>query len=198
MGINYFRWDTADFGAEEYWHGLLRHDRSHSPGFDEIQQTISELKSLGREALMARYDAALGLCYDNDSAWALTIQPGQPKLKYSGEMVPWYGVMAASHAGVDIVDATQDLSRYKVVCAPVMYIVSAAQADRIRSFVEGGGTFIAGFRLGVKDEHSRIVSTPLPGLLRDVMGVELFDYEPIYSEKQTVVFTGPLAGADAE
>ena len=23
MGINYFRWDTANFGAEEYWHGLL-------------------------------------------------------------------------------------------------------------------------------------------------------------------------------
>lgn len=147
---------------------------------------------------MAPYDAALALCYDNDADWALTIQPGQPKLKYSGEMVSWYGAMAASHAGVDIVDATQDLSRYKVVCAPVMYIVTAAQADRIRSFVEGGGTFIAGFRLGVKDEHSRIVSAPLPGLLRDVMGVELIDYEPIYSEKQSVQFTGTLEGANAE
>jgi beta-galactosidase len=198
MGINYFRWDTANFGAEEYWHGLLRHDRSHSPGFDEIQQTMRELKSLGREALMARYDAALALCYDNDAAWALAIQPGQPRLKYSGEMVPWYGAMAASHAGVDIVDATQDLSPYKVVCAPAMYIVSAAQADRIRAYVEGGGTFIAGFRLGVKDEHSRMVATPLPGLLRDVMGVELVDYQPIYSEKQTVAFSGALAGANAE
>jgi beta-galactosidase len=198
MGINYFRWDTANFGAEEYWHGLLRHDRSHSPGFDEVAQTMRELKLLGHEALMARYDAELALCYDNDAAWALAIQPGQPKLKYSGEMVSWYGAMAASHAGVDIVDATQDLSRYKVVCAPVMYIVSAAQADRIRGYVEGGGTFIAGFRLGVKDEHSRMVATPLPGLLRDVMGVELVDYQPIYSEKQTVAFTGPLAGANAE
>jgi beta-galactosidase len=198
MGINYFRWDTADFGAEEYWHGLLRHDRSKSPGFDEIQQTMSELKALGREALEAKYDAALALVYDNDSAWALAIQPGQPKLKYAGEMVPWYGAMAASHAGVDIVNATQDLSRYKVVCAPVMYIVSAAQAERIRSYVQGGGTFIAGFRLGVKDEHSRIVNTPLPGLLRDVMGVELIDYQPIYSEKQMVEFKGPLAGANAE
>jgi beta-galactosidase len=50
----------------------------------------------------------------------------------------------------------------------------------------------------VKDEHSRIVDTPLPGLLRDVMGVELIDYQPIYSEKQGVKFAGPLAGADAE
>lgn len=198
MGINYFRWDTANFGAEEYWHGLLTHARTHSPGFDEIQQTIRELKSLGREALTARYDAHLALCYDLNSDWALTIQPGQPKLKYLSELLPWYGSMAASHAGVDIVDATQELSRYKVVCAPVMYVVSARQADRIRSYVQGGGTFIAGIRLGVKDEHSQIVSTPLPGLLREVMGVELVDYQPIYSEKQRVKFAGPLAGPEAE
>ncbi|HEX6496399.1 MAG TPA: beta-galactosidase trimerization domain-containing protein [Acidobacteriaceae bacterium] len=76
--------------------------------------------------------------------------------------------------------------------------MSAAQADRIRAYVQGGGTFIAGFRLGAKDEHSRMVATPLPGLLRDVMGVELVDYQPIYSEKQSVAFTGPLAGANAE
>lgn len=198
MGINYFRWDTTNFGAEEYWHGLLKHDRSHSASFDEVQQTILELKSFGSDALRARYDADLALCYDPVSDWALAIQPGQPKLKYLSEILAWYGAMAASHAGVDIVDATQDLSRYKVLCAPVMYVVSTQQADRIRHFVEAGGTFIAGFRLGVKDEHSRIVDTPLPGLLRDVLGVELADYQPIYSEKQNVQFAAPLAGANAE
>ena len=198
MGINYFRWDTANFGAEEYWHGMLRHDRSHSPGFDEMQRTIRELKSLGHDALHAGYDADLALCFDPNSSWALAIQPGHPKLKYLSETLSWYGAMGASHAGVDVVDATHDLSRYKVVCAPAMYLVAQKQADRIRAFVQGGGTFIAGFRLGVKDEHSRIVETPLPGLLRDVMGVELIDYQPIYSEKQGVKFAGSLAGADAE
>lgn len=198
MGINYFRWDTTNFGGEEYWHGLLRHDRTPSPGFDEIKQTIKEMKSLGPDALNARYAAEVALCFDSASDWAFNIQPGQPKVKYLSEILPWYGSIAASQAGVDIVGATQDLSAYKMVFAPAMYIVSERQAARIRSFVQNGGTFIAGFRLGVKDEHSRIVDTPLPGLLRDVMGVELFDYQPIYSEKQGVKFAGPLAGADAE
>jgi len=198
MGINYFRWDTANFGAEQYWHGLLQHDRSPSPGFAEIRDTIRDLKSLGQDALTARCHAALALCYDNDSAWALTIQPGQPKLKYFDEIVSWYGSIASSHAGVDIVNAAQDLSHYRVVCAPLMYIVSPEQAESIRAFVKAGGTFIAGFRLGVKDEHSRIVPTPLPGLLRDVMGIQLIDYQPIYSEKQGVQFTGLLAGSAAD
>ena len=47
MGVNYFRWDTATSGAEEYWHGMLNHDRSKSPAFDEMLQTVRELKTLG-------------------------------------------------------------------------------------------------------------------------------------------------------
>ncbi|MBB5056718.1 beta-galactosidase [Granulicella aggregans] len=198
MGINYFRWDTANFGAEEYWHGMIRHDRSHSPGFDEMRQTIKELKSLGHEALNAPYVAEVALCFDSNSDWALTIQPSQMNLKYATELMTWYGCVGASNAGVDIVDATKDLSQYKVLYAPVMYIVTKQQAERIRSFVQGGGTFVAGFRLGVKEENDRVVDTPLPGLLRDVMGVEVLDTQPIYSEKQGVKFSGMLAGNEAE
>jgi len=199
MGINYFRWDTADFGAEEYWHGLLNHDRSRSPGFEEVQRTIREMKSLGPDLLNASYVADLALCVDPNSGWAFVIQPGQPKLKtYLMNLIPWYGAIAAAHAGVDIVDATKDLSAYKVLFGPLMYVVSRQQAERIREFVQNGGTFIAGMRLGVKDEHSRIIEMPLPGLLGDVMGVTVQDYQPIYSEKQRVRFSGLLAGPDAD
>jgi beta-galactosidase len=197
MGINYFRWDTETAGAEQYWHGILQHDRLPSPGYDEIKQTIREMKLLGHEALHARSEAGIALCVDYSSGWALSIQPGQPEVKYMTEVSTWYGVAAPAQAGIDIVDAAGDLSQYKVLLAPAMYVVGARQAAAIRAFVQGGGTFIAGFRLGVKDEHSRIVEVPLPGLLRDVMGVELFDYQPVYSEKQSVEFTGALAGPSA-
>jgi beta-galactosidase len=72
--------------------------------------------------------------------------------------------------------------------------VSARQAENIRNYVRGGGTFVAGFRLGVKDESSQIVNMPLPGLLRDVMGVTLKDYVPVYTEKVGVAFEQQLAG----
>ena len=197
MGINYFRWDTANFGAEEYWHGLLRHDRSNSPGFDEIIQTIRELKQLGTEALNASYTADAALIFDYSSDWALGIQPGQPKLKYSSEIIAWYTAATAAGASLDIVEATTDLSRYKVVIAPVMYVVSAAQAQRIQAYVQGGGTFIGTYRLGVKDETSHIVGTPLPGPLAAVMGVTVEDYLPIYSDPQSIAFGPQLKAPDA-
>jgi beta-galactosidase len=198
MGVNYFRWDTANFGAEEYWHGLLNHDRSKSIGFEEIKQTVKELKSLGREMLESSYVANTALVFDLDSDWALQIQPGQSKLTHLSHLISWYASVAAAHAGIDVVRADADLSRYKAVLAPLQYVLSEKQAANIRSFVEGGGLFVTSFRLGVKDESSQIVRTPLPGLLRDVMGVTIKDYVPIYWEKIGVKFSSPLAGPDGE
>jgi beta-galactosidase len=199
MGINYFRWDTATFGAEEYWHGLLNHDRSKSPGYEEVKQTIQDLKGLGAPLLHSPYAAEAALCFDYDADWATTIQSGHPKIKYTTEVSLWYSSLWAGHVSLDIVTAAKDLSRYKILFAPHMYIVSEEQAKAIREFVRGGGVFVAGFRLGAKNPESQMVKTPLPGLLRDVMGVTLVDYVPLYTEKQSVKFGGGLlAGPDAE
>jgi len=42
------------------------------------------------------------------------------------------------------------------------------------------------------------VNMPLPGLLRDVMGVTLKDYVPIYTEKVGVAFEQQLAGREGQ
>ncbi len=198
MGVNYFRWDTATFGAEEYWHGMLNHDRSKSPGFEEIKQTVKELKTLGPELLNSRYVAEMALIFDYDCDWALKIQPGHHALSYMEQVTSWYGSISPSHTGIDVIAPGVDLSPYKIVFAPVVYVLSEAQADRIRSFVQNGGVFVTNFRLGAKNESSQIVRTPLPGLLRDVMGVTVADYAPIYAGKQGVSFSSVLSGPDGE
>ena len=198
MGVNYFRWDTAKFGAEEYWHGLLNHDRSKSPGFNEIVRTVKELKSLGKAALESTYVADTAFSFDLDSDWALSIQPGNRKLSYAAQLMGWYGSVASANLGTDLVTLDGDLSKYKAVFAPVQYVVSAKQAESVRNYVRNGGIFVTNFRLGVKDQSSQIVDMPLPGLLRDVMGVTVKDYVPIYNEKLGVQFGAELAGQDAE
>jgi beta-galactosidase len=198
MGVNYFRWDTATFGAEEYWHGILNHDRSKSPAFDEIKQTVKELKQLGTDALNSSYPADIAVVFDHDSDWALQIQPGHSGLSYTTQFTTWYGAIASNHSGIDVIAPATDLSPYKIVFAPVPYVLSEAHAATIRTFVQKGGIFVTNFRLGVKSENSQIVKTPLPGLLRDVMGVTLEDYVPIYSAKQGVKFGSALSGPDGE
>jgi beta-galactosidase len=198
MGINYFRWDTATFGAEEYWHGILNHDRSKSPAYEEIRQTVKELKALGQEVLYSQYAAQTALVFDYDCSWAVKIQPGHYALDYMTQVTSWYGAISASHTGIDVIAPEADLSPYKIVFAPLAYLMSEKQAAKITSFVQAGGMFVTNFRLGVKTESSQIVRTPLPGLLRDVMGVTVADYVPIYSAKNAVKFAPGLAGPDGE
>jgi beta-galactosidase len=198
MGVNYFRWDTAKFGAEEYWHGMLNHDRTKSPGFDEMVETVKAMKALGREALESSYVAETALSFDLDSDWALAVQPGNRKLSYREQLMMWYSALASANTGTDLIHLDEDLSKYKAVFAPVQYVLGERQAENIRKYVRRGGTFVAGFRLGVKDENSRIVDMPLPGLLRDVMGVTVKDYLPVYAEKVGVKLGPELGGADAQ
>ncbi len=198
MGVNYFRWDSARFGAEEYWFGMLNHDRSKSIGFDEMVRTVKEVKSLGREGLESSYVAEIAISFDHDSSWALSVQPGNSKLTYMAQLMAWYGSVASANSGTDVIHLDEDLRKYKAVFAPVQYVVSEKQAENIRKYVREGGTFVAGFRLGVKNESSQIVNAPLPGLLRDVMGVTVRDPVPVYTEKVGVKFGSQLAGAEAQ
>jgi beta-galactosidase len=198
MGVNYFRWDTATFGAEEYWHGMLNHDRSKSPAFDEIKQTVKELKALGPDLLNSQCIAQTALFFDYDCSWALKIQPGHYALNYGEQITAWYGAISASRTGIDIVGPGDDLSGYQLVFAPIVYVLSEAQAERIKKFVSNGGVFVTNFRLGAKTETSQMVRSPLPGPLREVMGVTVEDYVPIYSGTQGVKFSSLLSGPDGE
>jgi beta-galactosidase len=198
LGVNYFRWDTATFGAEEYWHGMLNHDRSKSPAFDEILKTVKELKALGPEILNSQYAAETALLFDYDSSWAIKIQPGHHALSYTDKITSCYASMSPSHTGIDVIGPNDELGKHKIVFAPVMYVLSEKNAASIRTFVQNGGVFVSNFRLGVKNEYSQIVRSPLPGPLRDVMGITVEDYVPIYSGKQGVKFSSLLAGPDGE
>jgi beta-galactosidase len=114
------------------------------------------------------------------------------------QVTAWYGAISAAHTGIDVILPGVDLSNYKIVFVPYPYVMAEEQAERLRKFVQAGGVLVAGFRLGAKTSSSQIVRTPLPGLLRDVMGVTVEDYVPIYVQGQGVKFASTLAGPDAE
>ena len=197
MGINYFRWNTENAGAEEYWHGLLNHDRSKNPAFEEVVQTIAELKKLGSGMLHAPVVAEAAVTFDADSGWAVEIQPGQRDLKYADEVTLWYGALWSGHIGLDCVGPNADLSQYRIVLLPLQYVLTATHAEKLTRFVEGGGTLVTGYRSGVKNERNQVIATPRPGLLREIAGATVVDYVPMYSGTQSVQFSGALAGPDA-
>ena len=71
-----------------------------------------------------------------------------------------------------------------LVFAPALYVLDEVSADCLRRYVENGGTLVVTTRSGVKDEANATVNAPLPGLLADVCGVEVEEYDALHPEVQ--------------
>jgi beta-galactosidase len=177
--IVYFRWRTARFGTEQYWHGMLDHHGQPRRRYQELQSIGAELKQVGEQILEAesRPQVAMLLCYD--TRFAFQAQSNHTDFKYSEIFAGYYKALHRRNVGVDIVPPTADLSRYRLVLAPALHVLDQNEADNLSRYVENGGTLLTTARSGVKDEANAVVDMPLPGLLADICGVEVDEYEAL-------------------
>jgi beta-galactosidase len=195
-GIVFFRWRTARHGTEQYWHGLLDHDARPGRRYEEIKGMGAELRRIGDQILGAAVKPQVALLNSYDSRFGFRIQPNNPQFHYGRHFRQIYRAFYQKNTPVDIVAPTADLSVYKLVVVPAMYILKEDVAANLRHFVGAGGTLVVTPRTGVKDEANAVVNLPLPGLLADLCGVIVEDYDALSQDiPQSVEFLVPeLAG----
>jgi beta-galactosidase len=81
---------------------------------------------------------------------------------------------------VDILDMEQDLSTYKLVVAPMLYMLRPGVAGRIRRFCEAGGTFVTTYWSGIVDANDLCILGGFPGPLRGVLGIWAEEIDALY------------------
>ena len=175
--IVYFRWRTARFGTEQYWHGVLYHHGQPGRRYDELKAIGSELQRAGGKFLGAENRNLVAMILSYDTRWAFQGQPNHTDFKYPALFTSYYKALHRRNVGVDILPPDADLSRYRLVIAPAVYVLPEKAADKLRGFVQNGGMLIATARTGVKDEANAVVNRFLPGLLADICGVEVDEYD---------------------
>lgn len=89
---------------------------------------------------------------------------------------------------VDIVSAAAPLSRYKVVIAPGLNVISPSLGRRLAAYVRAGGHLILGPRSGMKDEYDRLNVERQPGPLVKVLGGRV---QQFYALDAPVTVSGP-------
>jgi len=190
--IVFFRWRTARFGTEQYWHGLLDHDATPSRRYEEIKRMGAEIQESGDEIFGAQIKSQVAMLLSYDSRFAFQIQPNNPRFSYPEHFHQIYRAFYQRHASIDIAAPNADLSSYKLVIAPALHLVTGVIADNLKRYVQGGGTLVVTQRTGVKDESNTIVNQRLPGLLAEICGVEVEDYDSLSSHIQNCLeFTIP-------
>ena len=79
---------------------------------------------------------------------------------------------------INFLSDTADFSGYRLLIAPLQYLMDPELVQRYRSYVRDGGTLVLTMRTGVKDRNNQCVSDrPLPGELQDILGLEIYEYD---------------------
>ncbi len=125
-----------------------------------------------------------------DSRWAQQIQPGVKDFDYDRQLHDFYDAFRRDGVNVDVAFPPSDLSAYRIVVAPALYVTDQALSDKLHAFVKNGGTLILTFRSGVKDEHNVVTDHTLPGPFADIAGVAIHEFDPQINEEQEILGLG--------
>lgn len=161
-------------GACEKLHGaVIDHVGTNKTRvYREVARLGEELDILGGAILGARTTAKVAIYFDWEIWWSVECSAGPScELKYKDEIFNYYEAFHKMHIPVDLVGPEDDLGKYRVLVAPILYMTKPGYDENIRHFVKNGGTFITTFFSGVADEHDLILTGGYPGKLRDILGI---------------------------
>jgi beta-galactosidase len=199
--VCYFRWRTARFGTEQYWHGVIDANGRVGRRYEEVSALAAELDSLGQRLAGVRPHADVALLHDYDSRFALQVQPTNPVLAYEETVQKHYESLRRLGLGVDVVLPHADLRRYRVVVAPGLFVLDEETAAALAGYVEGGGALVLAPRVGVKDRCNAVPERPVPAWLDELAGLEVVDYASVAEHAtariagvEGVAFAGEVRG----
>ncbi|MDD3197836.1 MAG: beta-galactosidase [Eubacteriales bacterium] len=172
-------------GACEKFHGaVIAHvGTGNTRVFREVSQLGDELAELGDQIIGAENKSDVGIIFDWDNYWALEYTSGpNADLKYVDQIHQYYKYFYDRNISVDMIPIDADFSKYKLIAAPVLYMVMQGVRESLEKFVEAGGTLITSFMSGIVDQSDNVHLGGYPGPLRQLTGVWVEEIDALAPE----------------
>lgn len=197
--VQYFQWRKSR-GCMEKFHGaVVDHEGSENTReFREVADVGNALAKLD-DVVGTTVHPEVAVIRDWENQWAIRegarIYLGE-NAKYREQVDAHYRHFWQAGIPVDVIDQTAELSCYKLVVAPMVYMLRPGFAGRLKRFVERGGSAVMTCWSAVVDESDLCYLGGVPGDgLREVFGVweeECQAYYPHESVGITATDGNPL------
>ena len=184
--VLFFQMRQSAAGQEKFHGAVISHSgRTDTRIFREISELGAELKKLGGSITGAKTRCEAGIIMDWSNWWALENNSGPTvDMDYIKELHRYYRALYSNNIQVDFLKTTSDLAGYKVIFAPLLYMLPADTAERLIRFTENGGTLVATYMSGWADEDDRFVYGAYPGLLREVLGLWVEETDALFPDEK--------------
>ncbi len=187
-----FRFRSAVKGAEMFWHGLIEHNNIPGRRYKEYAELTKEIASLDKEGLAgSKVLSEVAVLYNPEDEYAFKIQPQSEDMYYLKAIKNYHEAFMRLGIGVDVINLknesdNMDLTKYKIIVAPSMYVYNKQTDVALHEYVEKGGHLIITPRSGVKDEFNNCIMDMLPTWLRDLAGINITEYDSLGNDNCSI------------
>lgn len=190
--VQYFQWRKGRGSSEQYHGAVIDHlGRDDTRVFCEVAALGEDLKKLHRVAGSVNR-AAAAVLFDWSTRWAISDMQGLSKEKKQYELTcqKQYETLTGMGIETDVVSPEADLSGYRLVVAPMLYLLKPGRAARLREFVLGGGQLVLTYLSGYVNETTLCYLGGFPGDgLKELAGLYSEEIDTLYpSDKNSAEF----------
>ncbi|MEV5481867.1 beta-galactosidase [Streptomyces sioyaensis] len=177
--VMFFQWRQSRGGSEKFHSAMVPHGGPESRTFREVAQLGAELAA-HPELAGTHVEADVAVVLDWANWWAVE-QDAHPSVDVTMReaLLSHYTPMFEAGITCDVVPSTGDLSRYRFVLVPNLYLVGDEAARNLREYVESGGHLVVSYFSGIVDECDRVHLGGYPGPLRDLVGARIEEWWPL-------------------
>ena len=180
--VQYFQWRKSR-GASEKFHGAVvdHYGKSDTRVFREVSELGHRLEGL-TELTNTCNQAQVAILFDWDNRWAIDDMQGPRNIgmHYKETIQQHYKAFWKMGIPTDFVDMSCDISNYKVLVAPMMYLLRNGFEQKIKAFVEAGGTLITTYWSGIVNETDLCYLEGTPYGLMDVVGLRSEEIDGLF------------------
>lgn len=183
--VQYFQWRKGR-GSSEKFHGAIVDHVGHENTrvFKEVSE-LGEILGNLEDLVETSVKPEVAIIFDTENRWAVNDSQGPRNIgvHYERTVQEHYQAFWEQGIPVDVIDMDRDLSQYKLVIAPMLYMVREGVGERIEAFVEAGGTFVSTYWSGIVNETDLTYLTGFPGPLRKTLGIWSEEIDGLYDHE---------------
>lgn len=181
--VQYFQWRKGRGSFEQYHGAVVDHlGTDDTRNFREVAEVGELLKKLA-PAAGTLVKAQTALLFDWDNRWAIQDMKGlgEASKKYEDTCMGIWKEFQRMGVEMDVIPSDDDFSGYKVIVAPMLYMVRPGAAGKLKAFVENGGQLLATYLTGYVDMDQLCYLGGFPGDgLSELFGVISEEIDTLY------------------
>ncbi len=181
--VQYFQWRKSRGSSEKFHGAVIGHDGTENTRvFRSVKKTGEVLKAIDEIAGTVT-KSQVAVIFDWENMWALDDCQGYSNVdkKYLETCYAYHRLFWERGIDCDIVSPKADLSKYKIIVAPMLYMTDSETLDNLKSYVSGGGNLYATYMLGTVDGNDLCYLGGIPAdSLKEVFGIVSEEIDTLY------------------